>query len=123
MSRSAPRIEQYVDGKKVEGYCVIPIQRDGVTYALVEEKKTNEDGSPTGQSWTLEAKNDATGDVLWGTVLCERVFEPMLETDVQETYPVDLAFLNEGVLVVKFERYTDTSGVYVVSQETGEVLS
>jgi hypothetical protein len=42
MSRIPPRIEQVINGKKVEGYKVLPISENDITYSLSEETEENE---------------------------------------------------------------------------------
>lgn len=124
MSRLPPKIEQVIDGVPVSGWQVNPISRDGITYALSKEVRTNDEHTgSTGEDHFVEAKRD-DGEVLWKTKFASYDFEPGLETDVQGKYPVDLYFHENGQeLVVKLEHYTENDRVFRIMLSDGKKCS
>jgi hypothetical protein len=63
---------------------------------------------------------DAKGAVLWKTRYATFAFNTMLETDVQEHFPVDFAFHENGIeLVIKHEYYSKNNRVYRVMLADG----
>ena len=121
MSRIAPDIEQVINGKKVEGYEVLPISDGNTQYRVLSEFVTDEKGSYTGQQLFVEA-SDSQENAVWKTKYYEKDFIPGLEEDVQFVYPVDFYFDENGRdIVVKNEFYTETEGVFRVDKASGSL--
>lgn len=121
MSRLPPHIEQTIDGVTVSGSGIQPIVRDGVTYTLSSEKRENAEGQICAQDFFVTA-SDAAGTVLWKTMYTTFSFDTDLEIDVQESFPVDFAFHENGIeLTIKHENYTENDRVYRVMLEDGDI--
>ena len=119
MSRLPPNIEQVIDGVSVVGNTVRPISRDGITYTLSVLNRENETGGIVGREHFVTA-TDAEGNTLWRTVYTMVNFDTDLETDVQEQFPVDFYFHENGIeLVIKHEHYTDNDRVFHVMLADG----
>lgn len=112
MSRLPPQIKQHINGELVPGWQVQPVIKDGVTYKIYSEHCLGDDGRAVGQDWVLEA-SDADSKILWRTVYYHIKFIPDLETDVQESFPVDFK-INDEVIIIEHE-YDD--GSFHISME------
>jgi hypothetical protein len=98
MSRIPPTIKQHTNDHSVTGYAVQPITKDGVIYKIDSKHRLDEVGKIIGMDWSLEAL-DANSNVLWKTVYFALEFIRDLETDVQESYPVDFLILGEEIVI------------------------
>lgn len=88
MSRLPPQIKQVVDGQKVTGYSVLPIKHNGVLYTIDSQTRYGESGDILGINWSIEAAG-SDGIQLWKTDYFKIDYLQGLETDVQESYPID----------------------------------
>ena len=122
MSRLPPRIEQTIDGQLVAGIDVMPIVKNGITYTLYNVSTRSQHGTILAEHWLLCATT-ADDKLLWEQEVNFKKFDSHLELDVQETFPVDLAFTTDETILVKFEHYTDESGVIRVRCSDGAILS
>ncbi len=93
MSRLPPKMEQQaaIEAKK---YHVLPISTNGRSFSV----ETFALGNLAGQAHDVVCKSD-NGREVWRTRIFERMYEPMLETDVQDVFAVDLYFVNDKVIV------------------------
>jgi len=117
MSRLPPQIEQKIDGVPVEGWSVQPLVLDGITYKVTTPHRYDDKGKIVGEDCFVEATN-AKGVSVWKTKYASFDFEPRLETDVQEQFPVDF-YINGNELVIKHEHYTENDRVYRIMIEDG----
>ncbi len=121
MSRLPPMLEQLINGKIVKGANLLPVESNGIVYSIYTKTIPNEQGRLYKQEISLEAKK-INGEILWKTVLYTKIFNEMLETDVQVRYPVDICFDNNNInVIVKFEHYSDIEGIYSCNKETGKL--
>lgn len=124
MSRIPPRIEQKIQGK-IDGdaspsYHIFPVTEQGITYTVSSLLRSDLAGENIiGQDFFVIATDEAKTE-LWRTHYFSKEFEPGLETDVQEIYPVDF-FVDGENLVIKHEHYTDVSGVFFITKKDGRV--
>ncbi len=121
MSRPSPRIEQSINGKKVEWWEILPIyDADGIRYESSYKQKCNQVHIPIGFDLLVSAYfPDCT--LKWENCYYSKEYIPFLETDVQDTFPVD--FLIEGVtVVVKHEYYDEHQGIFIIDKETGKLI-
>lgn len=125
MSHIPPEIEQApsgkVDGDKIASSQVRPLTEDGITYAVSRALREDTAGTIVGQDFFVTASDEA-GAELWRTQYFSKEFEPGLETDVQEIYPVDF-FIDGEVLVIKHEHSPAASGIFSVAKKDGRVES
>ncbi len=96
MSRIPPKMEQKA-AIKAKVYHVLPVSANGKVYSV--ETLAFQNGK--GQLHEVICQSDR-GKEVWRTRIYERKYEPMLETDVQDVFVVDL-YLQEEKLVVKLE--------------------
>jgi hypothetical protein len=82
---------------KAKVYHVLPVSVNKKVYSL----ETVSLGELTGQAHEVVCKSDDRKEI-WRTRVYEQLYEPMLETDVQEVYAVDL-YLEGDKVVVKLE--------------------
>ncbi len=118
MSRIPPRIEQFIDGEKVNGYQVLPITENSITYSLSEESEENEHGNRVKWHYFVSAKNISNGVILWKTAYFTKEFDLDLEGDVQDIFPVDFG-IEWDYLIIKHEYYSETEWVFYVRKEDG----
>ncbi len=126
MSRIAPRIEQNISGN-IDGDAhtnsrILPLTEQGITYTLSHILREDpEQNAIVGQDLFVTA-TDETSAALWRTKYFSKEFEPGLETDIQEIYPVDF-FIDGEILVIKHEYYDDASGIFTITKKDGRVTS
>lgn len=110
MSRLPPKMEQLA-AIKAKKYNVLPIVSKGRNFSVetITLKKL------TGQAHDVVCKAE-NGSEIWRTRIFERLYEPTLETDVQEVFVVDLYMQNDKV-VVKLEHHNPFS----LNAKTGEM--
>lgn len=120
MSRLPPKIEQVIHGKLVEWYQIQPIfDEQWFRYELKMSHKTNKNDSPIWMDYFVSAYTKEN-DLKWRVLYASINFEPMLETDVQEVYPVDF-FLKDAMIVIKHEHYTENDRIFYVMKDDGDI--
>lgn len=67
----------------------------------------------------MASKSDGT--ILWKTQYFSKKYIPLLETDMQQVFPVDFSIVGDTI-VVKHERYDDHHGVYMLDKKTGKII-
>lgn len=93
MSRIPPKMEQKA-AIKAKVYHVLPVTINQKVYSV----ETFRLGELAGQAHEVVCKS-IDGKEIWRTRIYESLFEPMLETDVQEVYVLDLYLKGEKVFV------------------------
>lgn len=125
MSRIPPRIEQKrqppggISSGRLASWEIVPIVEDGITYSIIRKRIEDAQGNYTAQEMFLKA-TDSTGKVLWQTRFFHEDFDQNLEIDVQEVFPVDLAFAGPWV-EVKLEHYTRNDRVFRMAKISGDL--
>ena len=104
MSRLPPQIKQQINGQPVPGWEVQPVTKDGVTYKIDSRHSLDDFGKIIGMDWTLEA-SDVDSKILWKTMYYHKEFIPNLETDVQESFPIDFK-VDDEMFVIEHEHGT-----------------
>jgi len=117
-----PQIEQVINGEKVPGWEIQPITENGVTYSIRMETQEDTLGHIIGQEMFVEA-TDANKKSLWKTPFYRNTFQSGLETDVQEVYPVDFLFGDNGRdLIAKLEHHDENNRIFRITKESGEII-
>jgi hypothetical protein len=98
MSRPPPKIKQYINGQPVLGQDVQPIKREGVAYSIDSQHCLNDARKITGTDWTLTA-TDVDAKILWKVVYYHNEFNLDVETDVQNSYPIDFKIVEEEIVI------------------------
>ncbi len=112
MSRIPPRMEQRA-AIQAKVYHVLPVSTGGKVFSVESSLLEN----ITGQIHEVVCTTEE-GHEIWRTRIFEKQFEPMLETDVQEVFVVDL-FLKKGNIGVTLEHRNPI----FLNESTGQILS
>lgn len=96
MSRTPPKMKQLA-AINAKVYHTLPVTENGVTFSVEEEFLEQ----PRTSRHFVKAV-DAKGDLRWRTLAHSKIYNEMLEGDVQDVFVVDL-FVRENHLVVEFE--------------------
>jgi len=100
---------------------VLPISRNGITYSTAIEELNSEcyaKKTDCGMRVFLIAQSKTKPEPMWKTEVYSKVYEPGLETDVQDNLPLSLKFKGK----TQIELVNEQQASFVVDLKSGSII-